>query len=65
MFRQLEEMRGGLEPAEGALIMDACADILTLREKLTRISATGVKRDRETYISGIREDLKGILRGEA
>jgi len=63
IVRSLEELRGGLEPAHGAVLMDACADILRLREKLTRISATGVKRDRETYISEIREDLRDLLGG--
>lgn len=59
---KLEELRGEVEPAVGALLMDSCADILTLREKLTRISATGVKRDRKDYISKIREDLRNMLR---
>lgn len=65
VVKKLESTRPEVEPAVGALLMDACADILSIREKLTRISATGVKRDRETYISGIREDLREILRGDA
>jgi hypothetical protein len=60
--QKLEDLRSKVEPAVGSLLMDACADILKLREKLTRISATGVKKDREDYIRGLREEVRDLLR---
>ena len=59
--RRLESIRGEVQPAVAAVIMDACADILTQRANLTRVAATGVNRDRETYIKGLRDNLRNIL----
>lgn len=58
----LDTLRGKVQPAVGALIMDACVDLSRVSILLTRISATGVKGDREGHIKNLCEKVKEILR---
>lgn len=60
---QLDTMRKKVEPAVGALVMDACVNLGKISILLTQISATGVSGDREEYIKGLREKIQGILKG--
>jgi hypothetical protein len=60
---KLEAMRRQVEPAVGALVMDAQADLSQISILLTKISATGVKENREDYIGELREKIQEILKG--
>jgi len=60
---KLDALRGKVEPAVGALLMDAVVDLSRISILLTKISATGVKNDRDDYISDIRERVQEILKG--
>jgi len=61
----LDSLRGKVEPAVGALVMDASVDLLRISILLTQISMTGVKGDRKDYIEGLRDRLQEILKGRA
>lgn len=60
---KLDRLRGKVEPAVGALVMDVVVDLSRLSILLTQISAAGVKGDRKDYIEGLRERVQEILKG--
>jgi hypothetical protein len=59
---KLDRLRKQVQPAVGALVMDAVVDLSRLSILLTQISAAGVKGDRRDYIEGVRDRVQDILR---
>jgi hypothetical protein len=62
VIAKLNRLRGQVQPAVGALVMDAAVDLSRLSTLLTEISAAGVQGDRKDYIEGVRNRIQRILK---